>query len=128
MFVVLPPFFALLFKVLLLLLFLPLDAWIIASWCVRVFSEYSGKISVASFLNTFHPFTAVQHPWSSRSAELQTRRDTCMAAGRRQKSGRTEKKDRGKEMPAWTSWSVPPSVRDAHTVFKLRQVFVKADN
>lgn len=83
----LPPFFALLFMELLLLLLLaPLGACTVASWGVRLFSVYSGKISVASFLRTFHPFTAVQHPCSSRSAELETRRarDTCMLVGRRQ--------------------------------------------
>lgn len=77
---VLPPLFALLFILFVLMLLLPLVACVIASCGVLVSSLYSGKISVASFFSTFHPFTAVQHPCSSRSAELETRSatDTCM--------------------------------------------------
>lgn len=154
MFAVLPPFFALLFIVLLLLLFLALFACGIASWGVRVFSVYSGKISVASFFSTFHPFTAVQHPWSSRSAELETRRarDTCMLLGRlvgrsvgRNKPKRTTGRQKKVYTRAcahtlshthtqtgdarfWTGWSVPPSKREAHAVFKPTQVLVRTDN
>lgn len=93
----LPPFFALLFTLLLLLLFLPWLACSIASSGVRLFSLYSGKISVASFFSTFHPLAAVQHPWSSSSsAELQTSRarDTCILDGREEQIDQSAEKHR----------------------------------
>ena len=109
---VLPPLFALLFILFVLMLLLPLVACVIASCGLRVSSLYSGKISVASFFSTFHPFTAVQHPCSSRSAELETRSatDTCMLlrgdreegepkrCTRRRKERKEEKTDREREI------------------------------